>query len=729
MAVMQGWVRPRWHRVAWVVGVWSAVAFGVAAHAYDMKLARQLSTDGVVMSRQHAYVFSPWLSPLQTERTHTLADLGLKEPVAVTGGAERTLYFPVPSGMALQDVRWRLDHRYLNARGEGHLSVSLVGETDFMGTLVPDGSPKAIEGYRPYLHRRDGFLPLTVKVLNGASPASSLPRSTDQCALVLAEAAASLEIEPSTRLSFRFAVQHLPSSEDAWALLPRQPVVLLPGAHLDAEAYEAAWRVGAALKAAGKTPVYVALPSVGSDVGTTGLQVPSGLRLLPAFAAFSAGGSARLGREADVLAWLLLQVREAGGLHVVIASAGLQDTLRKGVDQLRAQVQASLPAAQPQFDELVERLMALADSGASFQASDVAVRRAPTGPVFWVTPAAAVSFAQLARARGAGIPSEAKTLASAGVVLMSSLMAPIGTYSMLDRVVWRSRFQIGDALLEGRYPDELVLDIQTPPTPGKVNPIASVYLNDVLLTATQLFGDADGERIKAAVPRSALRTQNEVRVVVHRQSERADCLQSLAPHPLTFMPSSHWVLGDPVSDTTFTGLAAQFSSGGYLYVPLEDLAQAPATLSRLVWLTHALMFEPGLVALRVGSVGESEHQLTPALMVGLSGAGSFVEGQTLLQARVDTVDGQPVAKVRWHSPPRDGQWPGNVGVFSGNVVQVDLEGRVWLLDDAGEIQDSRLLEVREPWAKRQMGWVVPLLLVLAFVVLLVAASRRRRKLT
>src|SRR4029450_11809017 len=101
-----------------------------------------------------------------------------------------------------------------------------------------------------------------------------------------------LRIEPSSRFTYRYdatAIRELPTASRAApavrGALPAVPVILISSKTLSPEAYDSAWRLGLSLERAGKRSIIRALPSVGDVVDLDGVQIPSALRRVPAFAA------------------------------------------------------------------------------------------------------------------------------------------------------------------------------------------------------------------------------------------------------------------------------------------------------------------------------------------------------------------------------------------------------------------------------------------------------------
>ena len=94
----------------------------------------------------------------------------------------------------------------------------------------------------------------------------------------------SYEIDDQSRLTFRYDGAAVRDLATAWTALPATPVLLVAGKRLSEESYDAAWRIGLALRQAGKRPVIQSLPAVGETVDLRGLTVPGGLASLPVFA-------------------------------------------------------------------------------------------------------------------------------------------------------------------------------------------------------------------------------------------------------------------------------------------------------------------------------------------------------------------------------------------------------------------------------------------------------------
>ena len=279
--------------------------------------------------------FTEWAADATVTRSMTLRELGFRQPLTLSGQeSQREIYLPVPAGVPTRDAQLQLDGRYVRGhtgRSSGLWSVdgdpvAARSITDAQG----DASQLlAIDG----LPRDNGF----VRVAVGWWSVVSDYRCADQSA-----PANVLRLSPDSRFSYRFDGRAVNTVAKAWGALPTRVRVLVDGKALQAPAYDAAWRVGAALRNGGKQVDVVALPAVGSTVDLTGISIPASLQGVPAYAALAAGGTQhRIASLAEVGA--LLSLRDSGPLaiDVAISTDPLRAGVRAALDALATEVGAS----------------------------------------------------------------------------------------------------------------------------------------------------------------------------------------------------------------------------------------------------------------------------------------------------------------------------------------------------------------------------------------------------
>lgn len=573
---------------ALVAGAASAQAPGVAAQppspAAPISVAdafRKLNAD-------------PWIS-----RSVSLADLG--QPPVVLGYPDhaREIAWPVPPNLPLANATLQLDASFVRADG---------GRTTLVLSL--DGFPVSA---RPVTaDRGDGSLTLAVD--GTPRPNGTVRFTVDWRTAVTRENTCTdtrtpgnlLRIEPTTRLTYRFDASTLQDLPAAWGALPAAPVVLITGSKLSAQAYDSAWRVGVALVRAGRQPRVRTLPAVGDVVDLTNASVPAALKRIPAFAALAEGGKRKLRDLAEVGALLALGGAGPVQADVVIGDRSIAGVVGQALDALRAQVP---PDGLDAFQEWRER--ALDGWARQLAAGQVRVATVFGRPAIVVAQDAgsdaAALFAQVGQAAGTasiniGSGDDPRS-ADITSISLKSLGAKPATLDVVSRADWTAQFPVGALAANGRLPSELVIDVAAAPGASRSAPVASVFLNDVLLAARELDANGRRERLMAPIPRHALSAQNTVRVSFVRQPASDRCRESPEAYPVSVLASSHLRLDKVEPGPDFSGLVTRFAGGAHVLVPVAYLQDAQQTLSRVISLGASTGISP--TRARFDAVGDS----------------------------------------------------------------------------------------------------------------------------
>lgn len=520
-------------------------------------------------------------------RSVSLADLGLAPLVLGNGETSREIALPVPPDVPLANATLQMDASYVRADG---------GRTTLILSL--DGIPASA---RPVTtDRGDGSLTLPV---DGAPRPTGVVRfHVDWRTAVTRENTCAdtrtpgnlLRVEPTTRLTYRFdaaALQDLPA---AWAALPAAPVVLVMGSKLSAPAYDSAWRVGVALERAGKHPRIRVLPAVGDIVDLQDVAVPAALKRVPAFAALAEGGRRRIRDAAEVGALIALGAGGPVQADVVIGDRGAPGLLAQSLDALRAQIP---PEGLEAFDQWRER--ALDGWARQLAAGQVRVASVFGRPAIVVAQDAgadaAALFAPAAQPGGLpiGIGSADDPRADLSALSLAYLGAKPATLDVVSRADWTAEFRIGQVAAEGRAPSALVIDVAAAPGAARYAPVASVFLNDVLLAARELDASGRRERIVAPIPRYAIGARNQVRVSFVRQPASDRCRELPEAYPVSVLASSHVLLDKVEPGPSFGGLVTRMANGANLLVPVAYLHDAARTLPRVISLAAGVGLAPG----------------------------------------------------------------------------------------------------------------------------------------
>jgi len=177
-------------------------------------------------------------------------------------------------------------------------------------------------------------------------------------------------------------------------------------------------------------------------------------------------------------------------------------------------------------------------------------------------------------------------------VSLQVIGAKPATLDVVSRGDWTAPFDIASLAGDGRLPSSLVIDVAAAPGAARSAPVASVFLNDVLLAARELDANGRRERIVAPVPRHVLSAQNLIRVSFVRQPASDRCRETPEAYPVSVLASSHVTLdkADPGAD--FSGLIARFSTGANVFVPVSYLQDAANTLPRVIALAASTGVPP-----------------------------------------------------------------------------------------------------------------------------------------
>jgi hypothetical protein len=739
-------------------------------------LAAILATAGPVAAQDAAAggdavaaALSSLVNDRQVTRSVTLRELGFDRPdVLASLDARREIYLPVPAGIPIEEASLDFDARYLRAvPGRSTLLLSLDGFPVSARAFTDDAGDASLRVGVDGTARPSGFLQLGL--------AWSSQVSIDACEDER-QIANALAVGPDTRFTYAFDGAAVTDVATAWTALPGRPVVLVAGRTLDERSYDAAWRIGVALARAGKRPIFATLPAKGDTVDLAGVTVPVALRAVPAFAALTDGGSRILASDAEAGAFMTL----AGGAlraDVVVADAAISVAVGTAFDALAAELAAHAPAAA---QTLADWRAGPANSLTAPSTAD-AIRVASLAglPVIAVAPEAGAQaaglFAQLwhrivltrsvvARVAEPAIPA-------ADILPLTDLGGTPGSIEVLARGDWTATFGLGSIARAGRVPDQLVIDVAAAPGATTTAPVATVFLNDVLLGAKMLTADGRPERISARIPSYALEATNVLRVTFQRQPGGEHCRETPQSYPAAVLPTSHVQLGAVAASDDFVGMIARYAGGADVMVPAAALGDATASLATLTGIAEAVGIAADKANLVVASGTTAVTPTRPFLSLGAAVAG--LSGQARAEAGrliVDNNAGSPILDISgldgigvvdvvragehhgvaystvgqrppvFEKPIRLGR--GDVAVVGPTGVLAEVSGNRTLelggpphglgtgtIDVGAWLPDELQPLVRALPSGTPMGWAVPIatIAVLLFVLLLIRAAVARRK--
>ncbi len=678
------------------------------------------------------------------QRSVTLKELGIVDPVVLAGTATQDFYLPVPRGLPLGDASIAFDGRYLKGEpGTSTVVISLNG-TPAVSQTVPDGEG-TLQRNLPVAQpaRASDFVRLGV---NWRNRSNSQQRCDENHSL-----ANSLTISPQTRLSYRVDPRDVRTIEDVWNTLPVRTTVLVSGRQLEQASFDSAWRIGASLQRNNRRMQVRALPAVGEVIDLRGLEVPAALAGVPAFAALrGAEPQHKLASDAELGALLMLGAAQVSG-DIVVADKALQQRLTAAFAALQAQL-ASDPDAGQALQQWRARRAPLASEALASQQ----LRALPMGRQM------VLAVASDAGARVAGLQEAAlqRLLVSDNVTVaaaqppqwdeakgirLSSLGGSPDSFDVLSRGEWTMNFPLSAVASQGRMPGEITLYVAAAPGASATRPVATLFWNGMLLSARQLEANGQPERLRARVPGYALGINNTLRVSVQRQPYSADCNEIPQPYPASVLPAISYVTpGKAEPNGSFIGLLPLLGARSQLLVPASYLSAAPAALERMANLAAASGLSASQAELVVAQADAPAKPSMPfvAMEVPVDGAKPLVtvtDGQQLRirgksldwldikglkqlsSAEVVTAGGQQ--GVLWRAI---GEWTGGLDepflLNRGNIAVIGGDGPLAWVDssnpDAGIPSGPREGAFHE-W-RNFLSWSVPgIAIALVVVVLLV----------
>lgn len=678
------------------------------------------------------------------QRSVTLKELGIVDPVVLAGTATQDFYLPVPRGLPLGDASIAFDGRYLKGEpGTSTVVISLNG-TPAVSQTVPDGEG-TLQRNLPVAQpaRASDFVRLGV---NWRNRNNSQQRCDENHSL-----ANSLTISPQTRLSYRVDPRDVRTIEDVWNTLPVRTTVLVSGRQLEQASFDSAWRIGASLQRNNRRMQVRALPAVGEVIDLRGLEVPAALAGVPAFAALrGAEPQHKLASDAELGALIMLGSAQVSG-DIVVADKALQQRLTAAFAALQAQL-ASDPDAGQALQQWRARRAPLASEALASQQ----LRALPMGRQM------VLAVASDAGARVAGLQEAAlqRLLVSDNVTVaaaqppqwdeakgirLSSLGGSPDSFDVLSRGEWTMNFPLSAVASQGRMPGEITLYVAAAPGASATRPVATLFWNGMLLSARQLDANGQPERLRARVPGYALGINNTLRVSVQRQPYSADCNEIPQPYPASVLPAISYVTpGKAEPNGSFIGLLPLLGARSQLLVPASYLSAAPAALERMANLAAASGLSASQAELVVAQADAPAKPSMPfvAMEVPVEGAKPLVtvtDGQQLRirgksldwldikglkqlsSAEVVTAGGQQ--GVLWRAI---GEWTGGLGepflLNRGNIAVIGGDGPLAWVDssnpDAGIPSGPREGAFHE-W-RNFLSWSVPgIAIALVVVVLLV----------
>ncbi|MBB4122553.1 hypothetical protein [Martelella radicis] len=522
-------------------------------------------------------------------RKVSLTDLGITTPLAFSANrVNREIFIPVPAGVPLIKPSLYFDGTYL--RGDGGKTTYTIS---LDGYAVAARSPEGERGTTSFdigvdgAARDDGFVRLGIawQPLIGQFYCYGTGPNNNR-----------LLVYPDTYLEYSYKAADLDTVAGALSALKQTVTLLVSGDVLDGKSYDAAWRLGVALERAGKTVQLKALPAKGDTIDASAITVPAALEKIPGFAAFAKGGSVELEDPAQTGALLLLGAAETRADIAVAA-----DSLSADIETALKAVTAQLVAADPDAQQAVQALVA-ADQTLSRPLEDGAysIRLVGGEPVLAVQPDGAKEAAGLfsrwwrSTAISGDMVVRAARLPMADGDAMA-LLPPSGSdsnFSVVGLGEWSTTADLGGDIPPGKVPSDIHVVVSAAPGATATRPVASVFLNDMLLGAKQLEADGMPETISASVPAYTLLPRNTIVVRVQRQPAPGECEELPQGFPVSILPDSYLQLAPAPTAVDFAGVSARLSGESLVVVNNSWLQNALSTLPNVIALADASGISP-----------------------------------------------------------------------------------------------------------------------------------------
>ena len=439
---------------------------------------------------------------------------------------------------------------------------------------------------------------------------------------------------------------------------------------------------------------------------------------------------------------------------IVIADNALITSMSLAFDALAEQIKVAVPEASDAFTQWRSRIEPAAKA---IGANEVRIGAVFGRPAILVAPDAGAKaaglFSQLWRSIGVSpalaVQAAEAPRSEASVISLKNLGGSPGTFDVLGRADWTATFDLASVSAEGRLPATLMLDVSAAPGAARAAPVASVFLNDILLGASHLNAKGARERISARIPRYALAARNVLKVSFVRQLSSDDCRETPESYPVAVLASSHLELSDVEPDSNFTGMLSRFAVGANLMLPTSYQDDARATLPRVIYLASSTGVSATNATLSWVAADKAQDPLSSFLALDVPFPGNKnlvnVDGgrmvladhskRTLLDiqgldrvgtlevANIDGKEGIIYRTVGANAPELDKSFQ----LTRGNFAAIGSQGLLSELD-TDDASGRHLMEDNERFSVRKSIWLgLPALGVVLFIALMVYASRVRRR--
>lgn len=536
---------------------------------------------------------SPAMGHHVSSRTIALSDMGLTEAIVLgERNSEQHLYLPMPEGIRFRSVRFELVATYLQPfAGNAVLTISVNGVPALVRPLKSSVTPVEIvlplSDVRPKL----GILDITVAL----STQADASRCYDQRGKGIELAMDTRR----TRLVYTFAHDEVKDIQTLLASLPYRPVVLVSGNSLNPGQYESTLRVLQALSGMGLQPELLAVPKIGESVSVEGLAESAALpeRLRQAVV-----GRTRfqIKDQNDIGIWLRARMATPNGLaQIVLDPAETGHTL---LAALAASGMNKLSGPWGVPEQWLRTATKDNNNIGLMQLAGYPVLAIGNGDVTKAVKLMVTEWKRIASSPALEVIAAADL--RAGKEDKSSLHFTKGfpLKTLTADGEWQIPFDLKD-LPKGRWPDAFELNMIAAPGSDGKSPVATVLLNDNLLTAALLSTNGQMTRITARIPLYAVRANNVLKVRVSHRVESGLCSGVSQAMPVQLLPSSFLSLDKAQEASKFFMLAPVLAAHGDIVVPERYLQDATQTLPAVSAFLGGLSVRPDSFSLQVSAEG------------------------------------------------------------------------------------------------------------------------------
>ena len=528
--------------------------------------------------------------PTIIQRTVTLADLGVVRPIELSSIASaRDIYFPVASGIPLIDPSLAMDGSYLRADGGlTTYTLAIDGSTVAARSLTTPQGKTAINIGVDGSPRQTGFVQI------GLDWSSIIPVFRCGADQPIGNV---LEIATDTALHYSYNASDITDLASAWSAMPNKVSVLVASDALSPASYAAAWRLGIALERAGKTVKIITFPQVGSLVDVSALAIPNRLMVVPAFAALAQGGTITLQNEAEIGALLLLNAPQFRA-QVAVTDPALRAELNTALEAVKNELTAADANTGPVFDAIAQQKDSLAQPVAP---KSISLLTLAGPPLIAVSPDAAASATNL-------FSQFWQKTAVASHLIVNYVHSPVGlsqnsdqldllgqtsgALDVLARGDWTTSLDLA-SLPKNKIPTALDIYVSAAPGASATLPVASVFINNILLGARRITADGRPELIRVAIAPYMLLPRNIVRVEFQRQPESDHCNELPQAFPVAVLPGSEILLTSATADAkNFSGVIPWLTGDAEVMVPNTWVNEATKTLPTLITVADAAGISP-----------------------------------------------------------------------------------------------------------------------------------------